>query len=171
MDYKTKMSPEKTETSEPVLINREEIFRRSGLFAWLPEEHIAGLAGQSELRHYREGESVFERGSSSDGVYIIAEGEITFISGHEENPEEQSASTLETGDCFGELSLIEPQVRQAQARAALPAQICFLSLNGLKGFSKQHPESHAILMTNLARQLAAKIRRLNTEKSLRTPVP
>jgi len=148
---------------------RNELFRHTGLFSWLPAEHTAELAAQAEPRCLQEGDVLFRRGSASDGVYVVAEGEITFVSGHADNPEEQSVSTLEKGAYFGELSLITPGLRQSEARAALPSTLYFLSLERLQDFSRRHPESHAILMTNLARQLAGKIRHLNKEKSMANP--
>ena len=144
---------------------RHECFKRVGLLAWLSSEQVASLAGAARLHFYDQNEVVFENGSTGDGLHIIAEGEVIFISGPPEDPDRQSVSTLVAGEYFGELSLIDKRTRSAMARAALPTAIYFLSLEQLEKFSGEHPAQHAILITNLAREMARKIRRLNLKKS------
>jgi CRP-like cAMP-binding protein len=139
-----------------------DLLAQHPLFAWLKGELITTLAEQAAVARYREGQSIFKRGSKSEGIYIVAEGEVLFISGHEDNPNEQNASTCEAGGIFGELSLIAPRRRRADARAGLDTTLFVLRLGVLEKFASRHPDQFAVLVTNLARDLARRLREQNT---------
>lgn len=138
-----------------------DLFVRLPLFAWLKAEHIQMLAAQAASANFREGQTIYARGSRSDGIYFVADGEVSFISGHPSNPDEQDASTCEAGGYFGELCLIEPRVRTAEARASLDTKVFILRLGVLEKFASRDPEQFAVMVSNLARILARRLRELN----------
>lgn len=143
----------------------DQRLRKAPLFSWMSTESIGWLAHYTEELSFAEGETIHSRGSESDALYLIAEGEVTFISGTSENPDELTASTLEEGDLFGELSLLETKPRESSARAALPTRLYKIKASTVQDFAKKNQDQHAILLTNLARELARKIRTLNAKKS------
>jgi CRP-like cAMP-binding protein len=140
--------------------------RKVPLFSWLSTESISWLAHNVDVLSIKEGEIIFPKESLSDALYFIAEGEVTFISGDTSNPDEQTATTLEVNELFGELCLLQKQPRQALARAALPSTLYKINASIIARFAQENEDQHAILLTNLARELARKIRILNTQKSL-----
>jgi CRP-like cAMP-binding protein len=143
----------------------DQRLRKAPLFSWMSTESIGWLAHYTEELHFAEGDTIFGRGSESDALYLIAEGEVTFISGTSDNLDEQTASTLEEGDLFGELSLLESKPRESLARAALPTHLYKIKASTIQDFAKKNQDQHAILLTNLARELARKIRALNAKKT------
>lgn len=142
-----------------------ELMVQHPLFAWLKGEMITFLASQAAVARYGEGQVIYRKGSKSDGISLVAEGEVLFVSGHESNPDEQNASTCEAGEIFGEMSLIQPRVRHAQARANLDTTLYVLRLGLLEKFAARHPDQFAVLVTNLARWQARLLRQLNARKS------
>ncbi|NJK91777.1 MAG: cyclic nucleotide-binding domain-containing protein [Blastochloris sp.] len=149
--------------NQPDLI--DPLLRRLPLFAWLSAESIAWFAHYAETHDLAQGDVLFPQGSPGDSLYVIVSGEITFISGQSEDTDEQSASTLEEGETFGELSLLETRPRLAMARAALPSRLLQIKSTLFREFAQKNQDQHAILFTNLARDLARKIRSLNAKKS------
>ena len=149
---------------------RQECFRRISLFAWLDSSHVDSMAEQAEAHFYDEGETIFQAGSIGDGLHVIATGEVTFSSGPPDDYDKQQASTLEAGSFFGELSLLVRRARNSNARAALPTTVYHVPLSLLENLSRTQPDQYAIIMTNLAREMARKIRYLNRTKSA-TPEP
>lgn len=150
------------------MINLETIdhlLRVNPLFSWLCTESIAWFAHQTDELIFTQGETIFEKGSMSDALYIIASGEVTFISGSSLNTDEQNASTLEENQFFGELSILEPKARSASVRAALPTTLYQIKAATFQKFAAKSQDQHAILTTNLARILARKIREFNAEIS------
>jgi CRP-like cAMP-binding protein len=154
------MPPTSQETAEERALCRE-LFVRLPLFAWLKSEHIQMLASQTACSTYREGQTIYARGTRSEGIYFVASGEVTFISGHDSNPDEQDASTCEAGGFFGELCLIEPRIRTAEARAAMDTKLFILRIGVLEKFAARNPEQFAVMVSNLARLLARRLRDLN----------
>jgi CRP/FNR family transcriptional regulator, cyclic AMP receptor protein len=143
----------------------DQCLRKAPLFAWMNTESIGWLAHYTEELAFAGGETILSRNSESDALYLIAEGEVTFISGTSPDTDEQTASTLEEGDVFGELSLLEKKSRHSLARAALPTRLYRIKASTMQDFAKTNQDQHAILLTNLARELARKIRSLNARKS------
>ena len=74
-------------------------------------------------RHYRKGEYVFQQGEVGVGMYIIAKGSID-ISLFDSQPlsgdvaKQVFVTKLETGDFFGELSLVEDGGRRSASAIA-----------------------------------------------------
>mgnify|MGYP000538047769 CR=1 FL=1 len=143
----------------------DQCLRKAPLFSWMSTDSIGWLAHYTEELSFAEGETIYSRGSGSDALYLLVEGEVTFISGTSEDPDEQTASTLEEGALFGELSLLENRMRESSARAALPTRLYKIKADTIQDFAKKNQDQHAILLTNLARELARKIRNLNAKKS------
>lgn len=132
-----------------------EAFKPIGLLAWLGQENMAWLAERAFSFEYRPEEIILEAGSSSDGLYIIASGQVRFTS------EDLGASQLEAGNYFGELSLLDKKERTAIVEAITHVQIYHLSKRHLNGFAQEFPDPYSIMITNLARELARRIRQLN----------
>ena len=142
-----------------------DLMAQHPLFAWLKGDLISYLASQAAVARYAEGDIIFEKGSKSEGIFLVAEGEVLFISGHDTNPDEQNASTCEAGGVFGEMSLIQPRRRTSQARAGLDTTLYILRLGLLEKFATRHPDQFAVLITNLARDLARRLREHNARRA------
>ena len=143
---------------------RLECFSRISLFAWLDTPQVISLAQGAKTGTYEAGDTIFEAGSNSDGIYIIDRGEVTFTSGPPGDIENQQASTLEAGAFFGELSLLGTHEHHASARAALPTTLHHVPRSIFENMECDHPCQYAIVMTNLARSMAKKIRQMNQSR-------
>jgi CRP-like cAMP-binding protein len=117
------------------------------------------LAERAFSFEYRPEEIILEMGTPSDGLYIIASGQVRFTS------EDRGVSQLEAGNYFGELSLLGKKERTAVIEAITHAQIYHLSKRHLNGFAQEFPDPYSIIVTNLARELARRIRQLNASTS------
>ena len=60
---------------------------------------------------YPAGQSIFEEGQSGTVLYVVKEGEVEIVVGG------SVVETLDAGDIFGEMALIEKQSRSATMRA------------------------------------------------------
>jgi len=132
-----------------------EAFKPIGLLAWLHADRMEWLAERAFSCEYEAGDLIHEAGSMADGLYIIASGQVRFSS------DTLGESQLEAGNYYGELSLIDKRDRTASAEAITAVQLYHLSKRHLNGFALEFPDPYAIIMTNLARELARRIRQLN----------
>jgi CRP-like cAMP-binding protein len=134
------------------------------LFAWLESEHIDMLSASAEERIYKAREVVFLKGTEAHMIGVIAEGEVQFISGTGEMVE-RTVSSLATGDYFGELCLFENRLRQADIMTLTTSKIYVIKRNIIAEFAENYPDQYAIVLTNLARELARRLRKLNRQKT------
>jgi CRP-like cAMP-binding protein len=70
-------------------------------FDALDDRTLLSVVGDSANLFWREGSTVFERGSPSDGLYVVLSGAVRILG---ENGDE--VNVLRSGDFFGEFSLV-----------------------------------------------------------------
>ena len=85
-------------------------------------EEKASLEEVLETIKLKDGEVLFQRGDPGDAFYIIDSGRIRIFT-HDEEERELTLNTLEQGEAFGELALLDEQPRTAGAAAAGPATL------------------------------------------------
>src|SRR5262245_8866893 len=88
---------------------RLKLLRSVSIFAGTPDEVLAELSRVLVEVHCRAGEPVFLRGDWGDCLYIIAAGQIRVHDG------ERTLSVLHSGEVFGEMAALDPEVRSASA--------------------------------------------------------
>jgi CRP-like cAMP-binding protein len=147
--------------------------RQADIFSQFSAEQLEQVAQLCEERIFNRGEIIFQEGSSSDELYIIAEGEVDILVDPNlvsDDPHKQAPpvtiATLRRGQSFGEIALVDRGMRSATARSAdahtrlliIPAASLLQLCAADAGFGYR-------LMNNLAADLALKIR--NTDLLLR----
>jgi len=84
-----------------------EALRRVPLFAGLDESEVQQVALLFKERHFAAGETVVKEGADGAAFFLIVSGEATVSVGGSER------ASLGPGDHFGEIALIDEQVRSA----------------------------------------------------------
>jgi len=136
-----------------------EALKHQPLFSWISNAPLEYLVDQGETRSLLNEEVVYESGSSGDAIYLILEGGVEFI------PRSGTSITLNQGSLFGECSVIEVKTRSCTAKAKGKTTLLALNHTTLYQFSEKFPDPYSIIVTNLARCLAARIRDLNEKKA------
>lgn len=111
-------------------------------------------------REYRAGEVVFQEGAEGDELYIIVAGSAS-VKLRLDSGREQRLVTFAAGTVFGEMALLDREARSATV-VADEGLVCYV----LDHAAYEHitREMHAVaikLLTNLGRELAARLRRAN----------
>src|SRR3989442_1733682 len=91
----------------------------SHVFADLLERHKIREHPEIKQQTFASGETIFRKGDPGDSLYVILNGQVKIVL-PSEGEDEALLGVLEAGDFFGELSLIDGQVRSASAVAAEP---------------------------------------------------
>ena len=104
-------------------------------FADVDERMLLALIGDSANLFWPAGSVVFERGSRTEGLYIIISGKLRVIDKNDEQVAEMGA-----GDFFGELSMLLDTVHRHTIRVEEDAELMVLPKERLDKLNEEHPQ-------------------------------
>lgn len=93
-----------------------EILRGSGVLSCLAEDEAKGLVEKGTLKLFGPGEALVTRNEPGASMFVILDGSVQIIGKTAEGPQVVMAH-LHAGDCFGEMSLVTGEPRNATVRA------------------------------------------------------
>ena len=115
-------------------------------------------------RHLKHGETLFNKGDPVDGLYIIDSGQVG-IRIEDVHGVQRRIAAFTPGTMIGEIAFVEGGDRSAQAIAEEESVLWLLKREFLSNIENTNPEVVRILLTNIAREIAARLR--NTTEVLR----
>jgi len=120
---------------------------RLSLFVDLNRREMKIVDGFMHERNYLKNEVIFDEGEEGQAIYFIRSGRVLIC---RQGQTEKPIATLERGNFFGELALLDDAPRSAQARAA---ENCTLAVY-FRGDFLNLMHSHALIASKIALQLA-----------------
>ena len=120
--------------------------------ASLPAEPSAVLTSAMQRKSFASGEVICEKGDPGDAMYVILKGQVKIVlpSG---DGNEALLGTLDEGDFFGELALIDGQPRSATIIATQQTDTVLLRREGFQDFLKAHPEAAIDMLQALSTRI------------------
>lgn len=116
------------------------------------------LVGVSELCEFSAGQAIIREGDRDRFVYFLVSGSVAVIKGGV-----KVNVIRRSGDIFGEMGMIDGNVRSATV-AAQDHTVCVrVDADHLEGEWGQAPVSHAVLYRAFAEVLAQRLRKMNQE--------
>jgi CRP/FNR family cyclic AMP-dependent transcriptional regulator len=119
-----------------------------------PGDQAFSGALSSDVRRelYRTGEYIFFEGDIDQHFYIVEEGSVQIFTkskaGHR-----LDISTVEPGECFGELALLDSRARSASAQARTDCILVKVSAQGYQQLLSDLPGWASSMLHSLARRL------------------
>lgn len=108
-------------------MNAAAVLRRVPFFADATEDAIVEIANRTVARAYSEGSFLCTEGSIGQEMYILAEGTVEVIISTEGDKVSRLA-TLEPGDAFGMIALLDSRPRMASVVSSVPTTVLVLGL-------------------------------------------
>ncbi len=105
-------------------------------------------------KEYTDGQVIVRQGELGDCMYVIQEGEVEVIQRH--GDKEFCLAVLGPGDFFGEMALLEKEVRPATVRAVGKAYV--LSLEKRTFMNRMHED--ASFAFRIIKKMSQRIRQL-----------
>ncbi len=102
-----------------------ETLRRTPLFANLPPDDLARVAGISSLRRCARKEPLFAEGDRADGFFVVAAGRVKVFKMSAEG-KEQVLHVIEPGQSFAEATIFEGGHYPASAEALEDGALVFI---------------------------------------------
>lgn len=146
--------------------NREilDFLGASPLFAALSARELRNLSGILHHRTYQDGEFVFLKGQPGAAMFIIKTGKVNVIDYGKDN-RETVVATLNTGDFFGELALLDDSPRSASAMAVEPTYIYAISRPDLDHLLTASPQIGLRVYRTLAVIIGTRLKNANVQLS------
>ena len=119
------------------------------LFAGISPESMSRLAAVAGEQEFVAGQFIVRQGQVGTGLYVIVDGSVRVVRGADD-----VLATLNAGDFFGELSVIDQQPRNANVQAAQPTTVLAVASWDLLALLEQDPA----LSLNLIKGLVVRVR-------------
>jgi CRP/FNR family cyclic AMP-dependent transcriptional regulator len=133
--------------------------RRIKVLAELADEHLMSFARYLDFVRLPQYADVVKAGEEGDSMFMLLEGELrvrVMVHG-----KESILATLEPGESFGELALLDEGKRSADVIANVESSVLKISRSGLKKLFEEAPALAAPFMHALGRATAARLRATN----------
>jgi len=114
------------------------------------------MARLGEIESYNPGEAIVVEGSLGDALFLILSGQVAVHRGP------QTFATLQSGEFFGEMSLVEPAPRSASVTAMSASFLFRLPHDQLRDLISDDPNAASILLVQVVKTLSERLRRANT---------
>lgn len=147
-----------------------DLLKNVSLFSKLGAAELAVVAEYSAYYDYREGETIFEEGTTREELYILNRGEVV-ISKKTDDGKTVDVARYIAGDCFGELSILNAKPRTGTATATGPTTLLIFPERSLsyRELLERHPAIFAQILHKLVAMIAGRIRSTNALISERSP--
>ena len=96
-------------------MTKEAVLKDISLFAALTKSQVAKFAKITKEKKYKSGDIILEQGVEGDALYVVKEGQVEVSKS--EGEVRSTLVTLEVGEHFGEMSLLEGQPTSARVSA------------------------------------------------------
>ena len=122
----------------------------------VPEDKQARLFKRLETAHFKKGDYIFCKGDEPTHIYMVMSGQVDLQV--TDNDVIVDKVKLGVGESFGEASLMSMHKHTATAVAMEETEIIVLSRHALIRLHQQDIELFALLMMNIARELARRLK-------------
>jgi len=113
----------------------ETALRRVSIFANLPDEQRAQIAGVAHRGLYASGEAIVRQGQSGCSMFVLLSGEAAVLL----EPGDREVARIAAGGFFGEMSLLTGAPRSATVRTTVDSEVLEITADDFKQFVLANP--------------------------------
>ncbi|MEW6304588.1 MAG: cyclic nucleotide-binding domain-containing protein [Verrucomicrobiota bacterium] len=130
------------------------------IFAGLNDEALNVLAQRVQVTEAAPGTVLVREGENGNRFFLIESGAVR-VCKHYGKPHETILATLQKGDFFGEMCILETLPRSATVLTVVPSVFYSLTSLDFLHLYERLPSEYGILVLNLARDLSRRLRHLD----------
>jgi CRP/FNR family transcriptional regulator, cyclic AMP receptor protein len=145
-----------------------ELLRSVPLFADLEQGELESFPQVAVPRSFPAGTRVFHEGDHSDACYIVRAGSFRVTREHSDG-RAITLATLASGDIFGELAMLDGEVRSASVEALTDGELLALPASDVRALLARHPDITVKLIAALVRRLRAANERISRQSFQTVP--
>lgn len=133
------------------------------IFGGLEDAELARLWSYTEVHAHAAGDVILREGELAKEMFVLLEGSVEIFSTDPTTGAEQPLRTLNKGDCFGEMALIDIQPRSASVRTLTPVRLMVIGFDDLIRVYQFNMQTYTIIVLNIAREISRRLRRANEQ--------
>lgn len=137
------------------------LLRQSPLFTGLEDEEVSRLLELARVEEFSAGATIVAQGSAGDSLFLLCSGALRVCARGERGRSVTLATLAEPGAFFGEVAIVDPGPRSATVKAEADAVVLVISLEALEQFFEEFKDTRVVVLRNLARVLAQRLRQTN----------
>jgi CRP/FNR family cyclic AMP-dependent transcriptional regulator len=118
------------------------------------------LAGEGAIRRFAPGDWIVREGEAGHSLFILVLGDVEVIKGAG-GAHAVTLARLHVGTFFGEMCVVDPVPRAASVRVLSPVTAVEIKAATLYHLFQKMPDQYAIMILNLARDMARRLRTLD----------
>jgi CRP/FNR family transcriptional regulator, cyclic AMP receptor protein len=145
-----------------------ELLRSVPLFSDLAGDELERFSRVAVPRSFPAATRVFHEGDHSDACYIVRSGSFRVTREHSDG-RAITLATLGPGDIFGELAMLDGEVRSASVEALSDGELLALPAGEVRALLGRHPEITVKLVAALVRRLRAANERISRQSFQTVP--
>lgn len=134
-----------------------ELLQSTPFFGAINDESIRFLLARSEILDRKAGEFYFHQDELGDSLFLLEQGVAIAFKIWEGR--EFILRQINSGDCFGELALIDFSPRYASLRAVTDCSAIKISSAVLHQLYQHNSEQFLIIQMNITRELSRRLRK------------
>ena len=132
--------------------DRKKILENHPFFSKLAASERDTLLSRARAKRFRAGEIIFHKGVPGDSMMAVLSGQVR-ISAPGVDGREIVLNTIEAGQVFGEIALVDGGPRTAEAAAATDCELLFLDRRDFLPFLESHPSLALALLLIVCQRL------------------
>ncbi len=137
-----------------------------GLFKGSKPDTLTDLLACMETRACKAGATIYAHGDDDANLYLIRKGEIRIMGCVSDAHRMCHIATFGRGEFFGGLGFLDRQPRDNDAVASVDSELYVLSFEKFSVLAEQHKRIAFVLVSQLARTLALRLRHADQELTL-----
>lgn len=137
-------------------ISRVEWLQSMPIFGALRDDALQVLLREAREVDRSLGDHFFREGDRADSMFVLESGRATVLKRWRER--EVVLHELGSGDCFGEMALMDLAPRSASVRAETDCRAIEMSAADLLRLNDHDHEQFALIQMNLGRELCRRLR-------------
>jgi len=140
---------------------RAEYLQSHALFGGVGAAELEAIIPLLKEEHYAAGEFVVRENDHGSSMYFIRRGSAEVLKQSTSSNTELRLAVLNEGDTFGEMELIDAQIRSASVRALDDLVVFVLSSEDLYEIFEDNQPTFIIILMNIAREISRRLRKMD----------
>jgi CRP/FNR family transcriptional regulator, cyclic AMP receptor protein len=140
----------------------KEYLKHVYIFSDLTDEEVELLIPHIVVQYFDDTQLIFSEGNAAEALYIIVSGMVKITKRIDEK-REKTLTQIKPTLCFGEMALLDGNVRSASAKAVGSTTLITFTKVGFDTLTTNHTETGMKILMRLSILLSKRLRETNDQ--------